>query len=128
MDIDSLFKGVDLSCSSSRARYDALNMEYFNHVMGPVEKCMRGCEIDKSNVHAVALMGGSTHLPKVQEMIQDFFNGKEPSVSSDVSSADLASHDEMDYDVSSADLGASLDEIDYDVSSANLGASLDEMD
>merc|ERR1719287_124642 len=53
-------------------------MDYFRNSMGPVEKCMRDSGIDKRNVHEVVLVGGSTRFPKVQLMIQEFFNGKEP--------------------------------------------------
>merc|ERR1712046_63423 len=78
IEIDSLFDGIDFSCSLSRARFEELNMDYFRNSMGPVEKCMRDSGIDKKNVHEVVLVGGSTHIPKVQAMIQEFFNGKEP--------------------------------------------------
>jgi len=54
-------------------------MDYFRNSMGPVEKCMRDSGIDKRNVHEVVLVGGSTRIPKVQSMIQEFFNGKEPN-------------------------------------------------
>merc|ERR1711933_423122 len=64
--------------SSSRARFEELNMDYFRNSMGPVEKCLRDSGIDKRNVHEVVLVGGSTRIPKVQAMIQEFFNGKEP--------------------------------------------------
>merc|ERR1719231_1177503 len=53
-------------------------MDYFRNSMGPVEKCMRDSGIDKRNVSEVVLVGGSTRIPKVQAMIQEFFNGKEP--------------------------------------------------
>merc|ERR1712029_1257259 len=78
IEIDSLFDGIDYSCSLSRARFEELNMDYFRNSMGPVEKCMRDSGIDKRNVHEVVLVGGSTRIPKVQAMIQEFFNGKEP--------------------------------------------------
>merc|ERR1712023_246360 len=78
IEIDSLFDGIDFSCSLSRARFEELNMDYFRNSMGPVEKCMRDSGIDKKNVHEVVLVGGSTRIPKVQSMIQEFFNGKEP--------------------------------------------------
>merc|ERR1712226_299273 len=78
IEIDSLFDGVDYSCSLSRARFEELNMDYFRNSMGPVEKCMRDSGIDKRGVHEVVLVGGSTRIPKVQAMIQEFFNGKEP--------------------------------------------------
>merc|ERR1712072_207271 len=78
IEIDSLFEGVDFSCTISRARFEELNMDYFRNSMGPVEKCMRDSGIDKKNVHEVVLVGGSTRISKVQAMIQEFFNGKEP--------------------------------------------------
>merc|ERR1711912_209570 len=78
IEIDSLFDGIDLSCTLSRARFEELNMDYFRNSMGPVEKCLRDSGIDKKNVHEVVLVGGSTRIPKVQSMIQEFFNGKEP--------------------------------------------------
>merc|ERR1712196_394895 len=78
IEIDSLFDGIDFSCTLSRARFEELNMDYFRNSMGPVEKCMRDSGIDKKNVHEVVLVGGSTRIPKVQAMIQEFFNGKEP--------------------------------------------------
>jgi len=78
IEIDSLFEGIDYSCSLSRARFEELNMDYFRNSMGPVEKCLRDSGIDKRNIHEVVLVGGSTRIPKVQAMIQEFFNGKEP--------------------------------------------------
>merc|ERR1711972_200875 len=78
IEIDSLFDGIDFTCTLSRARFEELNMDYFRNSMGPVEKCLRDSGIDKKNVHEVVLVGGSTRIPKVQSMIQEFFNGKEP--------------------------------------------------
>merc|ERR1712176_485469 len=65
----------------SRARFEELNMDYFRNSMGLVEKCLRDSGIDKRNVHEVVLVGDSTRIPKVQAMIQEFFNGKEPNKS-----------------------------------------------
>jgi len=79
IEIDSLFDGIDYSCSLSRARFEELNMDYFRNSMGPVEKCMKDSGLDKKSVHEVVLVGGSTRIPKVQAMIQEFFNGKEPN-------------------------------------------------
>merc|ERR1712217_598116 len=78
IEIDSLFDGIDYSCTLSRARFEELNMDYFRNSMGPVEKCLQDSGIDKRSVHEVVLVGGSTRIPKVQAMIQEFFNGKEP--------------------------------------------------
>merc|ERR1712127_885833 len=62
----------------SRARFEDLCQDYFRNSMGPVEKCLKDSGIDKRNVHEVVLVGGSTRIPKVQAMIREFFNGKEP--------------------------------------------------
>merc|ERR1711998_279813 len=78
IEIDSLYEGIDFSCTLSRARFEELNMDYFRNSMGPVEKCLRDSGIDKKNVHEIVLVGCSTRIPKVQSMLQEFFNGKEP--------------------------------------------------
>jgi len=79
IEIDSLYEGTDYSCSLSRARFEEFCMDYFRNSMGPVEKCLRDSGIDKRSIHEVVLVGGSTRIPKVQQLIQDFFNGKEPN-------------------------------------------------
>ena len=79
IEIDSLFDGIDFSLSLSKARFEEFNMDYFRNSMGPVEKRLRDSGIDKRNVHDVVLVGGSTRIPIVQKMIQEFFNGKEPN-------------------------------------------------
>merc|ERR1712022_28077 len=78
IEIDSLFDGVDYSATLTRARFEELCMDYFRNSISPVEKCLRDSGIDKKGVHEVVLVGGSTRIPKVQAMIQEFFNGKEP--------------------------------------------------
>merc|ERR1719269_534848 len=78
IEIDSIFEGIDYTCTLTRARFEELNMDYFRNSMGPVEKVLRDSGIDKRNVHEIVLVGGSTRIPKVQAMIQEFFNGKEP--------------------------------------------------
>jgi len=79
IEIDSLFEGIDFSCTISRARFEELNMDYFRNSMGPVEKALRDSGVDKKNVHEIVLVGGSTRIPKVQQLLQEFFNGKEPN-------------------------------------------------
>merc|ERR1712072_14691 len=78
IEIDSLFEGIDFTCTLSRARFEELCMDYFRNSMGPVEKCLKDSGLDKKAVHEVVLVGGSTRIPKDQAMIQEFFNGKEP--------------------------------------------------
>ena len=78
IEIDSLVDGIDYSCALSRARFEELCMDYFRSSLGPVEKVLRDGGIDKKQIHEVVLVGGSTRIPKVQQLIQEFFNGKEP--------------------------------------------------
>ncbi|KAG8367627.1 hypothetical protein BUALT_Bualt16G0091900 [Buddleja alternifolia] len=77
IEVDSLFKGVDFYTTITRALFEELCMGLFRKCMEPVEKCLRDAKIDKSLVHEVVLVGGSTRIPKVQQLLQDFFNGKE---------------------------------------------------
>ncbi|EXB55154.1 Heat shock cognate 70 kDa protein [Morus notabilis] len=77
IEIDSLYEGIDFYSTITRARFEEMNMDLFRKCMEPVEKCLRDSKIDKSQVHDVVLVGGSTRIPKVQQLLQDFFNGKE---------------------------------------------------
>jgi len=81
IEIDSLYEGIDYSVNISRARFEELCMDYFRNSMAPVEKCLRDSGIDKKNVHEIVLVGGSTRIPKVQQLLKEFFNGKEPNKS-----------------------------------------------
>ncbi|CAA7033632.1 unnamed protein product [Microthlaspi erraticum] len=77
IEIDSLFEGIDFYMPITRARFEELNMDLFRKCMEPVEKCLRDAKMDKSSVDDVVLVGGSTRIPKVQQLLLDFFNGKE---------------------------------------------------
>merc|ERR1719223_1272913 len=79
IEIDSLFEGVDFFSSITRARFEELCMDLFRGTMDPVEKVLRDSKMSKAQVHDVVLVGGSTRIPKVQQLLSDFFNGKEPS-------------------------------------------------
>lgn len=79
IEIDSLFEGVDFYTSLTRARFEELNQDLFRKTMEPVEKVLRDARIDKSQVHDIVLVGGSTRIPKVQKLVSEFFHGKEPS-------------------------------------------------
>merc|ERR1712070_1076939 len=78
LEIDSLFEGIDFNSTITRARFEEMNMDYFRKCMDPVEKVMRDAKLSKAQVHEVVLVGGSTRIPKVQSMLSDYFNGKEP--------------------------------------------------
>merc|ERR1712070_1119533 len=78
IEIDAFFEGVDFFTSITRARFEELNMDLFRKCMDPVEKVLRDSKIAKNRVHEIVLVGGSTRIPKVQSLLKDFFNGKEP--------------------------------------------------
>jgi L1 cell adhesion molecule like protein len=78
IEIDSLFEGVDFNSTITRARFEDLCADYFRKTMDPVEKCLRDSKLSKSQVHELVLVGGSTRIPKIQQLLSDFFNGKDP--------------------------------------------------
>jgi L1 cell adhesion molecule like protein len=77
IELDSLYEGIDFYSSITRARFEELCMDLFRKCMDPVEKCLKDAKLDKASVHEVVLVGGSTRIPKVQQLLQDYFNGKE---------------------------------------------------
>ena len=77
IEIDSLFEGVDFYTSITRARFEELCADLFRGTLDPVERTLRDAKIDKGSVHEIVLVGGSTRIPKVQKILQDFFQGKE---------------------------------------------------
>merc|ERR1719192_2713766 len=77
IEIDSLFEGIDFYTSITRARFEELCSDLFKGTLEPVEKAMRDAKMDKSSVHDIVLVGGSTRIPKIQKLLTDFFNGKE---------------------------------------------------
>ena len=77
IEIDSLFEGIDFYTSITRARFEELCGDLFAHTIEPVEKVLRDAKIDKSLVHDIVLVGGSTRIPRVQKLLSDFFNGRE---------------------------------------------------
>jgi len=81
IEIDSLFDGVDFYTSITRARFEELCQDLFRSTIDPVEKVLRDSKIDKSAVDEIVLVGGSTRIPKVQKLVSDYFNGKEPNKS-----------------------------------------------
>ena len=81
IEIDSLFDGLDFFSSLTRARFEELCMDLFRATVDPVEKVLKDAKMSKSDVHEVVLVGGSTRIPKVQQLLSDFFNGKELSKS-----------------------------------------------
>jgi len=77
IEIDSLFEGIDFYTSITRARFEELCMDLFRGTLIPVEKVLQDSKMDKRSIHEIVLVGGSTRIPKVQQLLQDFFNGKD---------------------------------------------------
>ena len=77
IELDSLFEGTDFFTSITRAKFESICLSLFKKVIDPVQKVLADSKISKSNVDEIVLVGGSTRIPKVQELISDFFNGKE---------------------------------------------------
>ena len=78
IEIDSLFEGIDFNSTITRARFEDMNQDYFQKCLTPVEKVVKDAKMSKGQIHEVVLVGGSTRIPKVQQMLSEFFNGKEP--------------------------------------------------
>jgi len=77
IEIDSLYEGIDFASSITRAKFENICDALFRKTMGPVEQVLRDSKISKSNIHEVVLVGGSTRIPKIQQLLIEFFNGKE---------------------------------------------------
>ena len=77
VEIDSLFEGIDFYTTITRARFEDLCSDLFRATLEPVEKAIRDAKIDKSRIDEVVLVGGSTRIPKIQKLLQEFMGGKE---------------------------------------------------
>lgn len=77
IEIDSLIDGMDYNTTISRAKFEDMNMDYFRKCMEPVEKVIRDSKLSKSQIQQIVLVGGSTRIPKVQQLLSDFFGGKD---------------------------------------------------
>merc|ERR1712158_294070 len=77
IEIDSLFDGIDFYTSITRARFEELCSDLFKGTLDPVEKAMKDAKMDKTSISDIVLVGGSTRIPKIQKLLQDFFNGQE---------------------------------------------------
>jgi heat shock protein 5 len=79
LEIEGLMDGTDFSETLTRARFEELNLDLFKKTLGPVQKVMEDSDMSKSEVDEIVLVGGSTRIPKVQTLLKEFFDGKEPS-------------------------------------------------
>lgn len=79
LEIEGLIDGTDFSETLTRARFEELNLDLFKKTLGPVQKVMDDADMGKAEVDEIVLVGGSTRIPKVQSLLKDYFDGKEPS-------------------------------------------------
>ncbi|EAL51423.2 heat shock protein 70 putative [Entamoeba histolytica] len=81
IEVDQLYEGIDFYTSITRARFEEINIDLFKSTIEPVSRVLEDAKIDKSSIDEVVLIGGSTRIPKVVEILKEFFNGKEPNKS-----------------------------------------------
>lgn len=77
IEIDGFFDGIDFNSSITRATFENINSDLFRKTMEPVEQVLKDAKMSKTQVDEIVLVGGSTRIPKVQQLLKDFFNGKE---------------------------------------------------
>merc|ERR1712046_125223 len=79
LEIENFFDGTDFSETLTRAKFEEINNDLFKNTLGPVKQVMEDSGLKKTQIDEIVLVGGSTRIPKVQQLIKDFFNGKEPN-------------------------------------------------
>jgi len=79
VEVESLIDGEDFSETLTRAKFEELNMDLFRGTLKPVQKVMEDSDLQKKEIDEIVLVGGSTRIPKIQQLVKEFFNGKEPS-------------------------------------------------
>eukprot|EP01134_Creolimax_fragrantissima_P001155 CFRG1155T1 len=79
LEIESLFEGVDFSETLTRAKFEELNNDLFKSTLDPVKKVLKDSDLAKNEIDEIVMVGGSTRIPKVQQLVKGLFNGKEPN-------------------------------------------------
>merc|ERR1712170_263862 len=79
VEIESFFEGEDFSETLTRAKFEELNMDLFRKTMVPVKKVIEDADMEKDEIDEIVLVGGSTRIPKIQQLVEEYFGGKEPS-------------------------------------------------
>jgi len=79
IEIESLFEGHDFNETLSLAKFEELNVDLFRSTMKPVQKFLEDADMKKKDVDEIVLVGGSTRIPKIQQLVKEFFDGKEPN-------------------------------------------------
>ncbi|KAM0755968.1 heat shock protein 70 [Meredithblackwellia eburnea MCA 4105] len=79
IEIESFFDGQDFSETLTRAKFEEINLSILRKTLVPVQQVLKDAKLTKNQIHDIVLVGGSTRIPKVQELLKEFFNGKEPT-------------------------------------------------
>lgn len=79
IEIESFHDGADLSETLTRAKFEELNADLFKKTLGPVDSVLADAKLKKQDIDEIVLVGGSTRIPKIQQLLKDYFNGKEPN-------------------------------------------------
>ncbi|CAG8564328.1 439_t:CDS:2 [Funneliformis mosseae] len=77
VEVDSLYDGIDFQANITRARFEELNSTQFSSTLEPVRKVLKDAKMEKKDINEIVLVGGSTRIPKIMSLLQDFFDGKE---------------------------------------------------
>ena len=77
LELDSLFEGIDFNSTITRAKFENICEDLFKKTMDPVEQVLRDSKLSKSEINEIVLVGGSTRIPKIQQLLSEYFNGKE---------------------------------------------------
>jgi len=122
IEIDGFFDGIDFMTSISRAAFENMNGDLFRKTMEPVEKVLRDAKMSKSQINEIVLVGGSTRIPKVQQLLKEFFNGKELNKSINPDEAVAYGATVQAAILSGSDKGGSLEDLLLlDVTPLSLG-------
>ena len=77
VEVDSLFEGIDFCANMTRARFEEICSKLFRQTLEPVDRALRDAKLDKARIDEIILVGGSTRIPKIQKLLQEYFNGKQ---------------------------------------------------
>ncbi|VFQ89027.1 unnamed protein product [Cuscuta campestris] len=124
LDIECLLEGIDFSSNITRARFEKMNLDLFNNCIELVENCLKDAKMEKSHIHDIVLVGGSSRIPKVEELVQKLFSGNKfyKSINPDEAVACGAAFHAAS--LTGACLGVNKDVVLLDVAPLSLGIRL----
>ncbi|XP_074270758.1 heat shock 70 kDa protein 18-like [Silene latifolia] len=124
IEIDCLFDGNDFCSTITRARFEKLNLDLFEKCLEPVDKCLKDAQMRKADVHDIVLVGGSTRIPKVQELLQNYFEGKE--LCTRINPDEAVAYGAASHAAILAGVGDHKDTVLVDVTPLSLGLEVNE--